>query len=57
LGKKLDLKIFGFDLVKPKQEEGYYLLDLNDFPGFRGINGIEKVLAEFLSEYINKIKG
>ncbi len=56
LGKELDLKIFGFDLVKPKGEEVYYLLDLNDFPGFRGINDIEKVLAKYLSNYINEIK-
>ncbi|TXT61614.1 MAG: Inositol 1, 3, 4-trisphosphate 5/6-kinase [Promethearchaeota archaeon] len=56
LGKELDLKIFGFDLVKPTEEEGYYLLDLNDFPGFRGISNIEEELARFLSKYINKIK-
>ena len=53
LAKELNLKIFGFDLVKPLNQDKYYLIDLNDFPGFRGIKDIENVLADFLITYIN----
>ena len=53
LAKELNLKIFGFDLVKPLKQDGYYLIDLNDFPGFRGIKNIDNVLADFLITYIN----
>ena len=53
LAKELNLKIFGFDLVKLLNQHKYYLIDLNDFPGFKGINNIENVLADFLITYIN----
>ncbi len=53
LAKGLNLRIFGFDLVKPLNQNKYYLIDLNDFPGFKGIKNIENVLADFLITYIN----
>jgi len=53
LTQELNLKIFGFDLVKTADKKRYYLIDLNDFPGFRGINNIEKILVDYLTEYIN----
>jgi glutathione synthase/RimK-type ligase-like ATP-grasp enzyme len=53
LSQELKLKIFGFDLIKPLNQNYYYLIDLNEFPGFRGIKNIENVLAEFIYEYIN----
>jgi len=53
LSKELKLKIFGFDLIKSLNQNYYYLIDLNEFPGFRGIKNIENVLAEFIYEYIN----
>ena len=52
LAKELDLKIFGFDLIKPIDSRKYYLVDVNDFPGFKGIDNIEKELANYLEEYI-----
>ncbi|MFX1355238.1 MAG: RimK family alpha-L-glutamate ligase, partial [Promethearchaeota archaeon] len=55
LAKELDLKIFGFDLIKPLNKRKYYLVDLNDFPGFKGIPNIERVIAEFLINYISGI--
>jgi len=55
LAKELDLKIFGFDLIKPQNKRKYYLVDLNDFPGFKGIPNIEKVIANYLKNYISGI--
>ncbi|MFX1358098.1 MAG: RimK family alpha-L-glutamate ligase [Promethearchaeota archaeon] len=52
LSKGLNLKIFGFDLIKPIEQHRFYLVDLNDFPGFRGINNIEKILSDYLKNFI-----
>ena len=51
LSEGLKLKIFGFDLIKPVAQDKYYIVDLNDFPGFRGIKDIEKDLASFILDY------
>jgi len=48
LSRELNLKIFGFDLIKSLKDEKYYLVDLNDFPGLRGIKNIDKILADFI---------
>lgn len=48
LSRELKLKIFGFDLIKSLKDERYYLVDLNDFPGLRGIKNIDKILADFI---------
>jgi hypothetical protein len=53
LSKELNLKIFGFDLVKPNNQDNFYIIDLNDFPSFRGIPKIENVLSKFIKEYAN----
>jgi glutathione synthase/RimK-type ligase-like ATP-grasp enzyme len=55
LSKELDLKIFGFDLIKPIDKDQYYLIDLNDFPGFKGIKNAEEILSDYLLDYIKKI--
>jgi glutathione synthase/RimK-type ligase-like ATP-grasp enzyme len=52
LARELNLKIFGFDLIKPLHTKKYFLVDLNDFPGFKGIQNIEMVLADYLKEFI-----
>ncbi|MFX1573932.1 MAG: RimK family alpha-L-glutamate ligase [Promethearchaeota archaeon] len=52
LSKELNLKIFGFDLVRPLDQDKYYLIDLNDFPSFKGIPNIEYALQEFIMNYI-----
>jgi glutathione synthase/RimK-type ligase-like ATP-grasp enzyme len=54
LADGLKLRIFGFDLVKAINQDRYYLIDLNDFPGFRGIKNIEKILTDYLKDYILK---
>lgn len=53
ISKELDLKLFNFDLLKPLNQNKYYLIDLNDFPGFKGIKDIDNVLADFLITYVN----
>ncbi|UCD01254.1 MAG: hypothetical protein JSV23_10285 [Promethearchaeota archaeon] len=52
LSKELNLKIFGFDLVKPINQDKYYLIDLNDFPSFKGIPNIENELTDFIKNYV-----
>ena len=52
LSMELKLKIFGFDLVKPIDQEKLYLIDLNDFPSFKGIPNIENALSKFIEDYV-----
>jgi glutathione synthase/RimK-type ligase-like ATP-grasp enzyme len=51
ISKELNLKIFGFDLVRPIDQDKFYLIDLNDFPSFRGIINIENELKFFIENY------
>ncbi|MBY9003868.1 MAG: hypothetical protein KGD73_07840 [Candidatus Lokiarchaeota archaeon] len=55
LSEELNLKIFGFDLIKPVDKDQYYLIDLNDFPGYQGIKNAEMILADYLLDYIKQI--
>jgi len=52
LSKELNLRIFGFDLVKPLNQKKLYLIDLNDFPSFKGIPKIGNVLSQFIKGHI-----
>ncbi|MBA7518160.1 hypothetical protein ES705_10226 [subsurface metagenome] len=52
LSKEMNLKIFGFDLIQPVNSNKYYFIDLNDFPGFRGIKNIESILSDYLINFI-----
>lgn len=52
LSMELKLKIFGFDLVKPINQDKLYLIDVNDFPSFKGIPNIEKTLSIFIKNYV-----
>ncbi len=55
LSQELNLKIFGFDLIKLTNKDRYYLIDLNDFPGFRGIKNVENTLSSYLGEFIRNM--
>ncbi len=55
LSKELNLKIFGFDLIQPLNDNRFYLVDLNDFPGFKGIKNVEIVLANYILDYIRSL--
>ncbi len=52
LSIEMNLKIFGFDLIQPVNSNKYYFIDLNDFPGFRGIKNIETILSDYLINFI-----
>ncbi len=52
VSKEMNLKIFGFDLIQPVNSNKYYFIDLNDFPGFRGIKNIESILSDYLINFI-----
>jgi len=52
LSKELNLKLFGFDLVRPISQDELFLIDLNDFPGFKGIPNVEKELTDYIRNYI-----
>ena len=52
LSTELNLKIFGFDLVRPIDQDLYYLIDLNDFPSFKGIPNVELELKAFIENFI-----
>ncbi|MHA2181946.1 MAG: ATP-grasp domain-containing protein [Promethearchaeota archaeon] len=51
LSAELNLKIFGFDLVRPLDKDKFYIIDLNDFPSFRGIPNVDQELKEFIETY------
>ena len=52
LGNELNLKIFGFDLIKPIDNDNLFLIDLNDFPGFRGLKDVEDEFIKFFKNYL-----
>jgi glutathione synthase/RimK-type ligase-like ATP-grasp enzyme len=52
--KELNLKIFGFDLIKPINLDKYYIIDLNDFPSFKGIQNVENTLVTYIKNYLFK---
>ena len=52
LSTELNLKIFGFDIVCSLENDKYYIIDLNDFPSFRGIPNIGKELKEYIENYV-----
>lgn len=51
----IQLDLFGFDLVKPVNEAGYYIIDLNDFPGYKGIDNIENRLVDYFTQYFTQL--
>jgi glutathione synthase/RimK-type ligase-like ATP-grasp enzyme len=55
LSNELSLKIFGFDLIKPLDHDKFYLIDLNDFPSFQGIEKIEDDLTTYLKHFITTL--
>ena len=52
LSKELNLKLFGFDLIKLVDRDRYYLIDVNDFPGYRGIPNIDKIIVNYLEGFL-----
>lgn len=55
LRKELNLNFFGFDLLRSKETGDYYLVDVNDFPGFRGIPEAPKIMTAFVKQYLESL--
>ncbi|MBN1215941.1 MAG: hypothetical protein JXA99_10950 [Candidatus Lokiarchaeota archaeon] len=53
ISKKINLKIYGFDLLKSINGNCYYLIDLNEFPGFKGIKNNDLIIANYIINYLN----
>lgn len=52
LSKELGLKMFGFDLIKKIDEDKYYLIDVNDFPGYRGVTDIDDIIINYFKKIL-----
>jgi hypothetical protein len=56
IGQKLNLDIFGVDMIVDKTGN-YYIIDVNDFPGFRGVENIGNVIVNYIqNKKINESK-
>lgn len=53
-GEITNSKIYGVDVILG--EDGAYVIETNDFPGFRGIKNAGKIIADFLS-FKKEVKG
>lgn len=47
---KYDIKLFGVDLIEHGKDL-YYLVDINDFPGFRGIKNAGELIGELVLKH------
>lgn len=45
-GALVGLQVYGVDMIQA--DDGLWVVDVNGFPGFKGIGGVEKVLADYL---------
>ncbi|MBY9007972.1 MAG: hypothetical protein KGD63_14620 [Candidatus Lokiarchaeota archaeon] len=55
ISNKLNLEIYGMDLLKSVNDDKYYLIDLNEFPGFKGIKNNDLIIADYIIEYMKTI--
>ena len=53
-GDIFDLDIYGLDVIENNISGGFNVVDVNDFPGFRGLNGVGKKIAEYLIDYAKR---
>lgn len=47
ISKKMNLEIFGFDFIKDINGR-YVIVDINDFPGCRGVNNAGKIISDYI---------
>jgi ribosomal protein S6--L-glutamate ligase len=48
-GEVLGLHLYGVDLVRT--ERGAYVVDVNYFPGYKGVPGAAKLIADYVYRY------
>jgi ribosomal protein S6--L-glutamate ligase len=49
LGKALGIGLFGFDVIESAR--GPVVVDVNKFPGYRGVPGVAPVIARYIESY------
>ena len=54
MSSELNISIYGFHLLKSKDNK-YSLIDLNDFPGFKGVKNREKIITDYILKFLNNI--
>ena len=45
MGQKLGLRLFGFDLLVCARTDKMYIVDVNYFPSYSGVEGFNKMLS------------
>ncbi len=45
VGQKLGLRLFGFDLLVCARTDKMYIVDVNYFPSYSGVEGFNKMLS------------
>jgi ribosomal protein S6--L-glutamate ligase len=48
-GEVVGLQVYGVDMIE--SEDGLWVIDVNGFPGFKGLPGIDEVLADYIYDY------
>jgi ribosomal protein S6--L-glutamate ligase len=52
IGKAFDLRLYGIDLLMTTQ--GPIIIDVNSFPGFRGVPGADDALVALVEKLLTK---
>jgi glutathione synthase/RimK-type ligase-like ATP-grasp enzyme len=47
-GELFDLELYGVDLIET--EDGPYVIEVNCFPGYKGVPEADRLLAEYIFE-------
>lgn len=51
-GELLGLEIYGVDMIE--SDDGLWLVDVNGFPGFKGLPGIDPVISNYIARACNR---
>lgn len=56
LSERLELTLFGYDVVIDSETNQYYIVDVNYFPAYDGVENFQEVLAKAILKKIQKNK-
>ncbi|KAF4657040.1 hypothetical protein FOL47_008627 [Perkinsus chesapeaki] len=51
--KKLGLGLFGLDIIIGSNDRKYYVVDVNYYPTFKGVNGLSELMRDLLLKKMN----
>lgn len=51
IGELLGLEIYGVDMIE--SDDGLWVVDVNGFPGFKGVPGAATVIADYIDEFMS----